>query len=135
MMKNYPDDEVMSFIKELSSSLGMSTSSVFKEFANFWVKTYATRRFSTYFSKYKTAKDFLKAMNTVHQFIVKVAKGATPPSFTYEEPDENTLIMTYHSKRGLTDLFYYLVLAICDKYNQRATVIKLAPNKLKIVFK
>ena len=61
--------------------------------------------------------------------------NAHPPRFTYEEPDDKTLIITYISVRGLIDLFISIAKGLVKKYNEDVEITKIGIANVKLVWK
>ena len=66
--------------------------------------------------------------------MTKTITNAKPPRFKYEWEDDRTLIMNYHSHRGLIDFVVGLVKGVSKFYQEKLNVTKLDSNKIKVVF-
>ncbi len=71
-------------------------------------------------------KKFLLRMNEVHEELTRDMPGITPPRFSYEDKGDS-LVMTYHSKRGFFDYFEG-ILHGASKMFGRKTEIKVKPK-------
>ncbi|WP_027366591.1 methyl-accepting chemotaxis protein [Desulfocurvibacter africanus] len=66
-------------------------------------------------------KKFLLRMNEVHEEITKGMPGITPPRFSYEDKGD-TLVMTYHSKRGFFDYFEGILHGATKMFGRKAEI-------------
>jgi hypothetical protein len=60
----------------------------------------------------------------IHIEVQKLYPDAELPQFTYERPDEGTLVMRYRSPRGLADLAHGLIDATVAHYGAPMTVAR-----------
>jgi hypothetical protein len=58
-------------------------------------------------------------MDKVHTQLTKMIPGAKPPRLIPEDVDDNTLIITYKSKRGLIDYFLGLIEGTGEFFNEK----------------
>jgi hypothetical protein len=133
-MGDIPDAQVIELVKAVCQNLGISLVQAADAFGDYWVNVYAQKMYQMYFARHSTAKGFLQAMNKVHQEMTRNIEKARPPRFEFEWKDERTLIMTYHSHRGLLDFVVGLAKGVGRFYKENLRVTKLEPNQVKIVF-
>ena len=103
-------------------------------FGDYWVNEYAFRIYEAHYEGIDNAKDFLMKMNQIHKDTTLSIPNAQPPIFEYEDPGDNTLIMTYISKRGLMNLFMGLVRAVGKHFNEELQLERVGENQVKITF-
>lgn len=128
------DAAVMSVIQATCKVLGITLAQAADAFGDYWVNTYAKKMYSAYYMKPKNAKEFLLAMDKVHERTTLTVTNARPPRFEYEEKDAKTLIMKYKSQRGLIDILVGLVKGVGKHFNENLKVTKLDSSTLQIVF-
>lgn len=140
-LENYPDEVSIKFINSAAKILGITPDDVMLAFGDYWVNEFAPKKFKLIYAKHKTAKDFLKGMDDTHKWATESMEGSTPPHFEYEEPDSNTLIMHYFSRRKLVKILEGLIKGVLKYYKQEASVEQIPSSKpnavcaFKIVFK
>ncbi|MDW8290497.1 MAG: heme NO-binding domain-containing protein [Armatimonadota bacterium] len=128
------DRVVMSVIQGICRTTGKSMQQFADMFGEYWVTQYAQRMYKSFFLGAQCAKDLLLKMDTVHVAVTRAFPGSTPPRFDYEWKNDNTLIMTYKSSRGLMDIFIGLIKGVGKHYGENLQVRKISPNQVEIVF-
>jgi hypothetical protein len=127
------DSQTMKIIEAVCKVLNISLTQAADAFGDYWVNVYSQKMYSNYY-KEKTAKEFLLNMDNIHVEITKTIKNARPPRFEYEWKDDKTLIMHYHSFRGLIDFVIGLVKGVGKFYKENIKVTKLGIGKIQIIF-
>ena len=128
------DAKVIKMIGAICAETKLSQTQVFDAFSEYWVSDFAPRIYKVYYSESHNARDLLLNMEKVHEKITASIPNAHPPRFDYSWQNDNTLIMGYHSKRGLIDLFVSLAKAVSNYYKTPLQVTKLSDTQIKIVF-
>lgn len=129
------DDEIIKkALENTLSELNISMVEAAEAFGDYWVNTFAPNAYFAFFTSSKSAKEFLMGMDKVHERITSNIENAAPPQFKYEDVDENTLIMTYISKRGLEELWIGLIKGTAKYFNEKVAIERLEKNKVKITF-
>lgn len=128
------DSTVMELVGAVCKTLGITMAQAADAFGDYWVNVYAPKIYRTYYRGIDNAKDFLLNMDNVHKIVTEKMANARPPRFTFEQPNDNTLIMNYQSKRPLIDFLLGLVKGVGNHFNEKLTVTKLSSSKLKVVF-
>lgn len=103
-------------------------------FGDHWMNNYASKMYSSYISDVKSSKDLFLKLDKIHEMVTKNVQNAKPPRFTYEWKDDKTLIMTYNSKRNMTDLFFGLAKSVGKFYKDYPKISKTSGNKFQIQF-
>ena len=124
----------MDLLTKMPSVLGITFQQVCDAFGDYWVNAYVPKVYFGYIENYKTAKDFLLGMDTIHQQVTREVPNAHPPRFDYEEKGTDTLLMTYKSERGLVDLFISLVRGVGIYYKQELKITKHGDKLVEIQF-
>ena len=129
------DSQVLIIIDAVCKTLNISLAQAADAFGDYWVNVYSQKMYSSYYNKYKTAKDFLLNMDNVHIEVTKTIENARPPRFEYEWIDDKTMIMHYQSQRGLIDFVIGLIKGVGKFYKENLEVTILGPTNVQIVFK
>ena len=124
----------MDLLTKMPSVLGITFQQVCDAFGDYWVNAYVPKVYFGYIENYKTAKDFLLGMDTIHQQVTREVPNAHPPRFDYEEKGTDTLLMTYKSERGLVDLFISVVRGVGIYYKQELKITKHGDKLVEIQF-
>lgn len=128
------DSKALSMVDATCKVLNISLTQAADAFGDYWVSTYAKKMYSGYY-KPTTAKDFLLQMDDVHVRLTKSIPNAKPPRFSYDWKDDNTLIMSYQSHRGLIDFLAGLAKGVGNYFNEPLSVTKLGNSKIQVSFK
>lgn len=128
-----PDADAVALIQATSTVLGISQDDAYEAFGNYWSTVYAPTLYPMYFSKAKTAREFLLGMQGVHETVTRTVKDAHPPKFTYDTSDPNRLVMNYASSRNLVALMPGLIRGVAKYYNEKVNV-RASGNTLTIDF-
>ncbi len=100
--RSYPDRILKEMARHAARHTGKSEQEIFHGLG--FYTPYAYKKVYGRYFRFDNYKDFLMAMNEVHDELTRELPGITPPRFDYQDLG-NTLVMTYHSKRGLFDYF------------------------------
>ena len=129
------DAIVLKAIGATCSVLGITQQQAADAFGEYWVCEYAPKLYGSYYLGVKTAKEFLLRLDGIHVATTRAIPNAHPPRFTYEEVNDNTLIMRYQSKRGLMPIFMGLVRGVAKYFGETADVSMVGADRVKIVFR
>jgi hypothetical protein len=134
-MLNEDVDEklTMDLLTKMPAVLGISFQQVCDAFGEYWVNAYVPKIYFGYIEGYKNAKDFLLAMDEIHDTVTKEIPNAHPPRFDYVD-NGDTIIVTYKSSRGLIDLYISLVKGVGIYFKQMLDVKKLSDTEVEIKF-
>jgi methyl-accepting chemotaxis protein len=116
---SYPDQVLAQMADLISNVSGQSPRDIFLKLGRFTVPQFH-RMYRRYF-KAKTLKDFYLTMNDTHARLTKEFPGIHPPRFTYEDKGD-TLIMTYHSKRGYPHYFEGILNGAAEFFKERVKI-------------
>lgn len=122
------DDEIFSLIAKVGTLTGNDVKKVWRTIGQNNITEFA-KWFPSYFER-SNLKSFMMAMDNVHAQLTKMIKGAVPPRLIPEEIDERTFIITYQSKRGLTDYMLGLLEGGAKFFNEKMDYTVLEENKL-----
>ncbi len=134
LIDNVDDNVVLKTLDSARKVLDLTLSQAADAFGEYWVNVYAPKIYEPYFRQSHSAKELLLKMDRVHKTVTATIAGSKPPGFDYEWKDDNTLIMTYKSERGLIDYLVGLVKGVGKYFKENLTVRKLGSTKVEIVF-
>lgn len=129
-----PDEEALSILAAAEKVLGLTSEQAADAFGEHWMMVYAPRIYSAFLRNAISARDFLLRMNDVHRVTVQRFENARPPRFDYAWEDDDTLLMTYHSDRGLMDIFAGLVRGVGLHFQEPLEVTRVGEDALRIHF-
>lgn len=121
----YPDEELLAYVGAISEHTGTEAADVIRLFGHFMLGRFASIH-PEFFDNH-SAKSFLKSVHDViHVEVEKLHPDAVLPKFTYEDPDEDRLVMHYHSPRQLCHLAEGLINGCSSHY---ATPVQLTHDQ------
>jgi hypothetical protein len=103
-------------------------------FGDYWVNVYAPNIYRTYFRTAKSAREFLLQMDRVHESVTMNIPNARPPRFSYEWPNDKTLIMKYISGRGMIDILAGCAKGVGKYFGEDVRVRKVGNDRIEVVF-
>lgn len=128
------DALVIQILKNTCTELDISLETAADAFGDYWINDFVSKKYHAFFVGKTSAKKFLLEMNRVHQKVTDKVENAKPPQFEYEDVDDNTLIMTYISERGLEVVWIGIIKGVGRYFNEKLTIEKISENKVKIQF-
>ncbi len=117
--QSYPDQVLHQMADYLTQKTGRSQRDIFVGLGQFTVKAFH-KMYKRYF-KASDLKEFYLTMNDTHARLTKDFPGIHPPRFTYEDKGD-TLVMTYHSKRGYQDYFEGILRGTADFFGKKPDI-------------
>lgn len=129
-----PDERVMKLVEATCKVLNITLEQAADAFGDYWVNDFAPKIYHVYFDQSKSAKEFLLNMDEVHKNTTREIENAHPPRFDYSWKDDNTLIMTYKSDRGLIEFLVGLIKGVGRYYNDELQVMPLGKEEVQVVF-
>lgn len=133
-IQNVDDQKALKLLQSVCSVLRITPVQAADAFGEYWVNVYAPKIYDSYYRGAKSAKEFLIKMDSVHANVTDSIPFARPPRFGYEWLNDRTLVMTYKSQRGLTDIFVGLIKGVGKYYNEDLKISKLGKDRVQIVF-
>lgn len=135
MLSDDVDEKLtMELLGKMPAILGITFGQLVDAFGQNWVNEYIPKVYPAYLEKYKTAKDLLLGLDSIHVSVTEDMANAHPPRFSYKWKDEATLLMTYTSHRGLIDVFVACIKGVGTYYKQPLEVTKQSENVVEIKF-
>ncbi len=132
--ENIHDDLVTQIVKAVCTHTNLSLPELADAFGKYWVMNYSQRTYPQHYTRHKTAREFLLALDKLHTQMTRTIPDARPPHFAYEWKNENTLVMHYRSHRGLIDFAVGLAKGVGAFYREKLEVKKVNAEKFQIVF-
>ncbi len=120
--EDVPDEVVIELFQTSAKVLRTSLQTVMDDFGMHWSTVYAPHIYGQYFRRASSAKEMLLSMSEVHRMTAGKVENSAPPRFSYECPDDETLVMRYQSARGLAALMPGLIRGVGVYFNERVEV-------------
>lgn len=128
------DNTALKIVGSACNVLNISLEQAADAFGDYWVNVFTPSFYKEFFKDLNSSKDLLLKLNNIHDIVTQNIKGAKPPRFEYEWKDKKTLIMTYHSHRGLIVFFVGLIKGVGKYFKEELEVKQLDDNRVEIVF-
>jgi hypothetical protein len=129
-----PDEKAMKILGAASKVSGLSMQALMDAFGDYWANDYSDKMYPQYYAEHKTAKDFLRGMDALHERLTKSIPNAKPPRFAYESETPNSFVMIYRSARGLGDMLPGLIAGVARHYRTKIAVKKLGTDRFELKF-
>ncbi len=126
------DKEIFKLFDSIKKIIGLDNNQIFDAFAEFWVMEYLDLVYPSF--KYDNAKDFILALDEIHETMADAIENSDPPRFDYKWLSDKELQLTYKSKRGLIDLVVLILKYLGKKYNEKISAEKLNDKDIKVTF-
>jgi Haem-NO-binding len=124
----YSHTEMVSLVVNLSQQSQIPVPDLLRVFGGYLFKTF-TKTYHHFIEKAPDAFSFLASIhNYIHVEVRKLYPDAELPHFDIENPDPNTLIMTYTSVRKMADLAYGLIEGCMEHYKENVSIIQESLN-------
>ncbi|MBI4807004.1 MAG: heme NO-binding domain-containing protein [Desulfovibrio sp.] len=134
--QSYPDQVLRQMAEIVSKKTGKNQKDIFVGLGRYTVPQF-NKMYKRYF-KASGLKEFYLTMNDTHARLTKDFPGIQPPRFTYEDKG-NTLVMTYHSKRGYAEYYEGILRGAADFFKEPVDISVSMQNdgsaRAEIVFK
>jgi hypothetical protein len=125
----------MELITKAPGILGITLPQLMDAFGEYWVHVYAPKVYPAYYEGVTSSKQFLLKLHTLHVEITQNVPNARPPMFDYAWENDNTLLMTYKSGRGLLELFISLAKGLSTYFKDSLAIHRTeGSNTVKFVF-
>jgi len=117
----YDHDELVQMVGRLSTLSARPTAELLRGFGSHLLIRFAAE-FPTFF-RHTSVFDFLASIEgSVHEEVRKLYPDAELPSFTYERPSSDRLVMIYQSHRALADLAEGLIYGAIAHFGEAVQV-------------
>jgi len=116
--ETYPDSDLIAFVSLLSEKLNLPVDDLIYEFGKFMLPVLADK-YPVFFQDMESPIEFLKSVNDIiHVEVKKLFDGATPPSITVENVNQNQAEIHYVSKRKLCRLLEGLLEGVAEHFDK-----------------
>lgn len=112
------DAVVLKLFAATGEVVGCPAAQVMDDFGRHWGAVYAPDIYGVFFKRAANARELLLSMSEVHRLTTERVPNAAPPHFEYRWLDDDTLVMSYHSKRGLAGLMPGLIRGVGEHYGE-----------------
>jgi hypothetical protein len=120
----YDHREMFALVGNLSTETGTPAPDLVRSFGEHLFLRFKAG-YPAFFVEVPDALSFLSAVDGyIHIEVKKLYPDAELPGFTYERPDERTLVMHYRSPRGLADLAHGLIDGCIAYFGQPVSVAR-----------
>jgi len=133
-MQDVEDERALRIVRASCEVLGRSIEETAEEFGHHWMTKFAPKIYKAHFRKAQNARDFLLSIDSIHDDATKNINNARPPRFEYHWPDRKTLIVTYHSHRGLVEFLVGLARGVATHFGENLEVAKIDEERVRVTF-
>lgn len=121
--ETYADAELFALVTSLSEMKSIPVPDLIRSFGEYCLSFFA-KNYAVFFEGHD-AKSFLKSVeDVIHVEVRKLYPQAGLPTFEYEDPAEDCLIMIYRSPRKLFDLAEGLIMGVADFYSTNINIAR-----------
>ena len=118
----YPDEELHALVEATADAVGIEDQDALR-----WIGRRALPRLAAahpeLFARHPSTRLFLLALNEViHEEVRKLHPGAHPPTFGFELPDDDTLVLRYTSARQLCGLAEGFITGTAEHFGEAVRV-------------
>ena len=115
----YPHEEIVRIVMALSRRVGVPPADLAKAFGCYLFDRFS-QTYGRFFTGVNHAFDLLANVEThIHSEVRKLYPDALLPTFDTSQPDADTLVMVYRSKRGFADLAEGLMLGAIQYFDEK----------------
>ncbi len=133
-MVDVPDETVVRVLEAVCAELNITLDQAGEAFGHYWMHKIVPRVYSVFTYNIKSARQLLLKMDKIHEMVTRTIANARPPRFEYSWTDDNTLIMTYNSLRGLIFLLPGLIRGVGKYFDEELSVRKLSDTEIEVIF-
>lgn len=120
--KSYDDSEILALVAYFSKQLAVPVPDLLRVFGEF-LFDHLYQRAPELIKRAQTLREFLISVDEIiHAEVRKLYQDPNLPDFSYDEHDEQSLTMIYHSPRKLCFLSEGLILGAAKQYQQTVRV-------------
>lgn len=125
----YDHAELVALVQALSKRSGLPLDQLVHAFGTHLASTF-TKKFPSFFAEVENTLELLKRIdNHIHVEVRKLYPDAELPKFSYEQPDDTTLLLHYESTRGFADLAMGLIEGTASHYGDTLSIERKANNE------
>lgn len=117
--KTYPDDDLVALLTEASKLTGIPAELLLTQYGRY-VFPQLAKLYPVFLKPGMTTKSFLKTVHSViHVEVRKLYADASLPTFQYEDPAPDRLVMIYQSPRKFCDFAVGLLQGAAEHFKER----------------
>ncbi|MBE6053408.1 MAG: chemotaxis protein [Clostridium sartagoforme] len=116
-LEDVDDEKIFKFINLIADRAGISINDLWRIIGENNLNKFA-EDYPVFFKRVTLYK-FLTSLNFIHSIIMKKIKGAKPPKMSITPISENSINLTYISKRELYDYFLGLLIGSSKFFNEK----------------
>lgn len=128
------DGIVVRLLDSTCRALGLTLEQASDAFGEYWCCTYAPKVYRRIVSGFENPRQTILALDAIHVQVTSMMKDARPPRFDYNWLDEDTLEVTYKSKRNLIAIYMGLARGVGKYFGEDLTVSKVGADRVRIEF-
>lgn len=134
-IEDVEDEKIFKFINIIAKKVGVSVNDLWKIIGENNLNKFA-EDYPVFFKRVTLYK-FLTSLNFIHSIIMRKIKGAKPPKMAITPISENSINLTYISKRELNDYFLGLLIGSSKFFNEKIEVneVDRKPGELTVHIK
>lgn len=118
----YPHQEIVGMVIAYAKIKDIEVGEALRIFGRYLFDVFY-KNYSAFFEPDQTAFEFLESIdNYIHIEVAKLYPDAQLPRFNTERPDDETLVMVYHSDRKMADLAYGLIEKTLEHFNEQKEI-------------
>jgi hypothetical protein len=123
---DFPDQELLDMVAELSTKTGTPVVDLINGFGQYLFHVLVFKH-SVFTDEKPNLMEFLKSIeNVIHKEVRKLYHNPNLPSIDWEQPEENSLILHYHSPRKLCHLAQGLIKGAAEHYETNIKISETA---------
>lgn len=126
------DDLVRRLFAAVAEAARLTPAEVYEAFGDAWINDYASTLYRQFFAEYRTALDFLAAIDVVHAEMTLRTPDAHPPRFVVVERTPGRLVLQYGSARQMAALVPGLIRGVARHYRQELVVEPRGTNTFEV---
>ena len=112
-------EDLNEIIRLVHKKTGVDQGDILRDIGQYAFEKLATRH-PVFVKGFSSAKEFLKTVeHVIHEEVAKLYDQPDLPTFSYEDPQPNRLIILYHSPRKLYVFMEGLIMGVADFFNER----------------
>ena len=120
----YDHNELLQLVGQLSSTTGVSVSDLVRTFGSYLFGRIAVT-YPHYFDGINSAFDFMKKLDDyIHVEVKKLYPDAELPRFSFEQPNPNSLVLSYSSTRPFADLAEGMIRGCIEHFKENIEIQK-----------
>jgi hypothetical protein len=132
-----PDEQAVKILNSIGAVLKLGPQQTTDLVGEYWISAYAPKIYKAYYRQFKTAKEFIMGLDSIHEQITRNIPNAHPPRFDIETVDDHTLIVHYksHRKKMFSPYFFGVIKGIGVYFHSPIGIKKISDDTVELQFK